>query len=89
MAHTALRTASSNSIPLALGYAIAIACYLSTNVPHHQADLQSEKPIANLRNFRFDSSIGRGAFVTEIGIGRVIKGIPSWRSSTTQSRIEN
>ena len=75
-------------LPLALGYAIAIACYLFTNVSHYQADLQSE-PIADLRNFRFDSSIGRGAFVTEIGIGRVIKGIPSWRSSTTQSRIEN
>ena len=77
-------------LPLALGYAfaIAIASHVPTNVPHHQADLQSE-PIADIRNFRFDSSIGRGAFVTEIGIGRVIKGIPSSRSSTTQSRIEN
>ncbi len=26
---------------------------------------------------RFDSSIGRGAFVVDIGVGKVIKGIPS------------
>ena len=34
-------------LPLALGYAfaivIAIASHVPTNVPHHQADLQSEQ----------------------------------------------
>lgn len=34
-------------------------------------------PMLTYASPRFDSSIGRGAFVTEIGIGRVIKGMPS------------
>ncbi|CZT00022.1 hypothetical protein WAI453_003389 [Rhynchosporium graminicola] len=33
---------------------------------------------------KFDSSIGRGAFVTEIGIGRVIKG---WDEGVTTMKV--
>jgi hypothetical protein len=35
---------------------------------------------------RFDSSIGRGDFVTEIGIGRLIRGITNYDETVVQEK---
>ncbi|OQU95364.1 hypothetical protein CLAIMM_01585 isoform 2 [Cladophialophora immunda] len=47
----------------------------------------ASKPDQDYKGDKFDSSVGRGAFKTQIGVGRVIEGI--WRTAIVVSRASS
>lgn len=52
-------------------------CVCPTALLNELAKLHNDTERLTIVLTRFDSSVGRGAFVTRIGVGQVIKGIPS------------